>query len=231
MKSREPLAIVGIGCRFPGDVQSPDQLWKLLAEGVDAITEVPANRWDIASFYHPDPTKPGRAYARWGGFLEDVDQFDARFFGISPREAAKADPQQRLLLEVAYEALEDAGIPQERIAGSSGGVFVGISSYDYGGMQYRENERSGIDAYTNVGAALCIAANRISYLFDLRGPSLAVDTACSSSLVAAHLACQSIWDGKCELAFVAGVNLILRPEVTIGFSKASMLAPDGRCTS
>jgi acyl transferase domain-containing protein/NADPH:quinone reductase-like Zn-dependent oxidoreductase/SAM-dependent methyltransferase/acyl carrier protein len=231
MKSREPLAIVGIGCRFPGDVQSPDQLWKLLAEGVDAITEVPANRWDIASFYHPDPTKPGRAYARWGGFLEDVDQFDARFFGISPREAAKADPQQRLLLEVAYEALEDAGIPQERIAGSTGGVFVGISSYDYGGMQYRENERSGIDAYTNVGAALCIAANRISYLFDLRGPSLAVDTACSSSLVAAHLACQSIWDGKCELAFVAGVNLILRPEVTIGFSKASMLAPDGRCKS
>jgi acyl transferase domain-containing protein len=231
MKSREPLAIVGIGCRFPGSVRSPAELWKLLVEGVDAITEIPANRWSLASFYDPDPAKPGRACVRWGGFLEGVDEFDAQFFGISPREAARADPQQRLLLEVAYEALEDAGISQERIAGSTGGVFVGISSYDYGGMQYREHERLGIDAYTNLGAALCIAANRISYLFDLHGPSLAVDTACSSSLVAAHLACQSIWERKCEFAFVAGVNLILRPEVTIGFSKASMLAPDGHCKS
>src|SRR5260370_33851083 len=138
MKSREPLAIVGIGCRFPGGVQSPDQLWKLLIEGVDAITEVPANRWDIASFYHPDPTKPGRAYARWGGFLEDVDEFDARFFGISPREAAKADPQQRLLLEVAYEALEDPGIPQERSAGSTVGVCERRCTDGLEGSRYRE---------------------------------------------------------------------------------------------
>lgn len=229
MNPKESIAIVGLGCRFPGGVNNPNTLWKLLVDRVDAISEVPADRWHLPSFYHPDAAKPGRTYSRWGGFLQNVDEFDAQFFGISPREAAKADPQQRLLLEVAYEALEDAGIPPDRIAGTRGGVFIGISTYDYGAMQASLRERSGIDAYTNLGSALSIAANRISYLFDLHGPSMAVDTACSSSLVATHLACQSIWNGDSELAFIGGVNLTLRPEGTIGFSKASMLAPDGRC--
>ena len=155
-----------------------------------------------------------------------------RIFSVFPgREAERADPQQRLLLEVAYEAIEDAGLPLEQIAGSRTGVFIGIASYDYGVMQLSVDERESINAYNNLGAALCIAPNRISYLFDLHGPSLAVDTACSSSLVATHLACQSLWREECGMALVGGVNTMLRPEWTIGFSKASMLAPDGRCKS
>jgi acyl transferase domain-containing protein/acyl carrier protein len=227
----EPIAIIGIGCRFPGGANDSVQFWRLLSEGVDAISEVPEDRWHVRAFYDPDPGKPGKMYARQGGFISDIDQFDAAFFGMSPREATRADPQQRVLMEVAYEAIEDAGIAPERIAGTSAGVFIGISTLDYGGIQTSTAERRSINAYTNLGLALCIAANRLSYLFDLHGPSLAVDTACSSSLVATHLACQSIWNGECDLALTGGVNLILRPEGTIGFSKASMLAPDGRCKS
>jgi acyl transferase domain-containing protein/NADPH:quinone reductase-like Zn-dependent oxidoreductase/acyl carrier protein len=227
----DPIAIVGIGCRFPGDANDPNQLWSVLARGQDAIVEVPADRWSARTYFHPDPDRPGRTYARWGGYLRDVDHFDAQFFSISPREAAKADPQQRLLLEVAAEALEDAGLTAEGVNGSKCGVFVGISSYDYGGLQCSPDERRGIDAYTNLGSALSIAANRISYAFNLKGPSLAVDTACSSSLVAAHLACRSLWNGETDLALTGGVSLMLRPEPTIGFSKASMLARDGRCKS
>ncbi|HEX8112782.1 MAG TPA: beta-ketoacyl synthase N-terminal-like domain-containing protein, partial [Kofleriaceae bacterium] len=226
-----PIAIVGIGCRFPGASNDPEELWRLLTHGVDAIREIPADRWSLRSYYHADPARPGRTYARWGGFLDCVDQFDAAFFSMSPREAAKADPQQRLLLEVAYEALEDSGQTIEGISGKRGGVFVGISSFDYAGIQCSRYERDSIDAYMNHGSALSIAANRISYFFNLHGPSFAVDTACSSALVAVHLACQSMWSGEIELAFVGGVNLMLRPEPTIGFSKASMLAPDGRCKS
>jgi acyl transferase domain-containing protein/acyl carrier protein/phospholipid N-methyltransferase len=229
MSAVEPIAIVGIGCRLPGGVRSADDLWDLLAGGVDAITEVPKDRWHLPAVYHPDPSKPGRMNTRWGGFLDHIDRFDAQFFGISPREAAPADPQQRLLLEVAYEAVEDAGLTLASLAGKRAGVYVGISSFEYSSLQI--NDRATIDAYTNIGSALCITANRISYFFNLIGPSLAVDTACSSSLVAVDWACQSIWSGNIELAFVAGVNVILRPEGTIGFSKASMLAPDGRCKS
>jgi acyl transferase domain-containing protein/acyl carrier protein len=228
---RDGIAIVGIGCRFPGDTNSPAELWALLRDSVDAITEVPADRWRVGSFYHPDPSRPGKTYSRWGGFIKHIEEFDAQFFGISPREAARADPQQRLLLEVAYEALEDAGFPPEKIAGSNAGVFVGISSCEYSTMQISQSDRSTIDAYTNIGSALSIAANRISYFFDLHGPSIAVDTACSSSLVAIHEACQRIWSGECDLALAGGVNSLLRPESTIGFSKASMLAHDGRCKS
>lgn len=228
---REPIAIIGIGCRFPGDANSPEDFWKLLTQGVNAITPVPQDRWHIRAFYNPDPVKPGKTYVRFGGFIKDIDLFDAGFFGISPREASRMDPQQRLLLEVAFEALEDGGISPERIAGSNTGVFIGISTSDYGGIQTAVSERRLISAYTNIGLGLCISANRISYLFDFHGPSFAVDTACSSSLVAAHLACQSIWNGECEMALTGGVNAILRPEGTIGFSKASMLSPTGSCKS
>ena len=171
----------------------------------------------------PDDYAPGR-------FLDHIDRFDAEFFGISPREAARADPQQRLLLEVAYDAVEDAGLTMDLLAGRRE-VYVGIATWDYSFLQIKSEERNSVDAYTNIGTALCIAANRISYFFNLVGPSLAVDTACSSSLVATHLACRSIWSGESEMAFVGGVNVLVQPEVTIGFSKASMLSPDGRCKS
>ena len=228
---RDPIAIIGIGCRLPGGANSPEAFWHLLRDGVDAITEVPEDRWNLRAFYDPDPAKPGKTYTRSGGFIEGVDRFDAQFFGMSPREASRADPQQRVLMEVAYEAVEDAGLAPERLAGTKSGVFIGIAAVDYVAIQASSPERRSINAYTNLGMAMCIAANRISYLFDLHGPSLAVDTACSSSLVATHLACQSIWNQECELALAGGVNVILRPEGTIGFSKASMLAPDGRCKS
>ena len=227
----EPIAIIGIGCRFPGGANDPVQFWHLLSDGVDAISEVPEDRWHARAFYDPDPNRPGKTYTRWGGFVTGIDQFDASFFGMSPREATRADPQQRLLMEVAYEAIEDAGMAPEQLAGTNTGVFVGIATLDYGGIQTSTAERRSINPYTNLGLALCIAANRLSYLFDLHGPSLSVDTACSSSLVATHLACQSIWSGECDMALTGGVNLILRPEGTIGFSRASMLAPDGRCKS
>jgi acyl transferase domain-containing protein/acyl carrier protein len=228
---REPIAIIGMGCRLPGGADDPAQFWRLLTDGVDAITEVPEDRWHVRAFYDPDPATPGKTYAARGGFIRGVDEFDASFFGMSPREATRADPQQRLIMEVAYEAIEDAGMAPERLAGTNTGVFIGIATLDYGGIQTSTIERRSINAYTNLGLALCIAANRLSYLFDLHGPSLAIDTACSSSLVATHMACQSIWNGECDMALTGGVNLILRPEGTIGFSKASMLAPDGRCKS
>src|SRR3954469_11238884 len=228
---REPIAIIGVGCRFPGGANDSEQFWHLLTDGVDAITDVPEDRWHLRAFYDPDPAAPGKTYARRGGFISGVDQFDASFFGMSPRDATRADPQQRVLMEVTYEAIEDAGMAPTRIAGTSTGVFIGISTLDYGGIQTSTTERRSINAYTNLGLALSIAANRLSYHFDLHGPSLALDTACSSSLVATHLACRSIWNGECDMALSGGVNLILRPEGTIGFSKASMLAPDGRCKS
>jgi acyl transferase domain-containing protein/NADPH:quinone reductase-like Zn-dependent oxidoreductase/acyl carrier protein len=229
MRIVEPIAIVGIGCRLPGGVRNPDDLWALLSNGVDAVREIPEDRWLASAMYHPDPARPGRMTTRHGGFLDHIDRFDAQFFEISPREAAPADPQQRLLLEVAYEATEDAGIPIAALVGKRAGVYVGISSYDYAVVQARDP--TAVDAYSNLGSALCIAANRISYFFNLLGPSLAVDTACSSSLVAVDLGCRGIWSGQIELAFVAGVNVIVLPQASIGFSKASMLAPDGRCKS
>jgi myxalamid-type polyketide synthase MxaD len=222
----EAIAIIGIGCRFPG-ANDPGAFWNLLRNGVDAIREVPAERFNLHEFFDPDPAAPGKMVTRWGGFIEHADQFDAHFFGISPREAASMDPQQRLLLEVAWEALEDAGQVRDRLAGSSTGVFIGISNNDYGRIQFSDPER--IDAYAGTGNALSIAANRISYIFDFRGPSIAVDTACSSSLVAVHQACASLRSGESTLALAGGVNLILSPAITINFSKAGAMAPDGRC--
>jgi myxalamid-type polyketide synthase MxaE and MxaD len=222
----EPIAIIGIGCRFPG-AKDPEAFWRLLRDGVDAITEVPAERWDFRAFYDPNPEVPGKMNTRWGGFLEQVDQFDPYFFGISPRETARMDPQQRLLLEVAWEALEDAGQVPERMAGTRTGVFIGISTNDYGRIQW--SDPTLIDAYAGTGNALSVAANRLSYVFDFQGPSIAVDTACSSSLVAVHLACSSLWNGESTLALAGGVNLILSPAIAIGFTKAGVLSPDGRC--
>ena len=223
---QEPIAIIGLGVRFPG-ADSPAAYWRLLRDGIDAISEIPAGRWDKEAFYDSNPAAPGKMNTRWGGFLEQVDRFDAAFFGISPREAARMDPQQRLLMEVAWEALEDAGQVPAKLAGERVGVFVGISSFDYGQLQLGDAGLS--DAYAGTGSALSIAANRLSYFFDWRGPSLAVDTACSSSLVAVHLACQNLRLGECDMALVAGVNLLLSPAMTVNFSKAGFMAADGRC--
>ena len=223
--TKEPIAIIGLSCRFPG-APNPDAFWELLRNGVDAISEVPSDRWDVDTFHSENPD-PGKITTRFGGFLSDVDLFDPQFFGISPREATRMDPQQRLLLEVSWEALENAFIPPHSLAGSRTGVFVGISSSDYSRLQFNDPEM--IDAYAGTGNAHSIAANRLSYVFDLRGPSMAVDTACSSSLVSVHLACQSLRTGESDVALAGGVNLILTPELTITFSQARMLSPDGRC--
>ncbi len=226
---REPIAIIGIGCRFPGDANDPASFWKLLSGGVDAITEIPEDRWSIAHNYHPVPGVPGKTYSRWGGFIKGIDQFEPECFGISPREAAYIDPQQRLLLEVAREALEDGGQVIERVAGTNTGVFIGICTNDYAQIQASPYDPRSISAYSAQGGTPSIAANRISYCLNLQGPSLAVDTACSSSLVATHLACQSIWNQECDLALAGGVNVIVIPLPFIGFCAASMLSPDGRC--
>src|SRR5262245_61568919 len=225
----EPIAVIGMGCRFPGGASSPEAFWQLLHQGVDAISEVPADRWDIEALYDPDPTVPGKMNSRWGGFIEQVDQFDPYFFGISPREAARMDPQQRLLLEVAWEALEEAGQTIESLAGSQTGVFVGIHSHscDYTWFQFAAPTE--MDVYTGTGTAHNVVAGRLSYLFDLRGPSVAVDTACSSSLVAVHMAVQSLRSGECRMALAAGVNLMLSPLFTVAATRMQMLAPDGRC--
>ena len=225
----EPIAIVGIGCRFPGGVHDADSFWSLVMERRDAVTEVPADRWDAASLYDPDPLAAGKTSSRWGAFLEGIDRFDAAFFGISPREAARMDPQQRLLLEVAWNALEDAGLSPTGLGGQSAGVFVGVHSHsvDYWGLQ--AHDRAGLDPYAGTGTSHSVLAGRLSYFLDLHGPSLAVDTACSSSLVAVHLACQALRAGECGLALAAGVNVILTPEFTVAASRMQMLAADGRC--
>lgn len=225
----QPIALIGIGCRFPGGVQDAEGFWKLLLGGVDAITEVPPDRWNARAFYDEELGKPGRSHSRWGGFLSNIDQFDPHFFGISPREAARMDPQQRLLLETAWEALEDGGQVLSRLAGSATAVFVGISSWDYSVAQTSFRDRGVIDVHTNTGNSLSIAANRISYSLDFRGPSASVDTACSSALVAVHMACQSIWVEGCPLALAGGVNLLLMPDWYVGFSRLGMLSPQGRC--
>ncbi len=202
----------------------------MLRSGGDAISEIPRDRWDVDALYDPHPGTPGKMSTRWGGFLKGVDLFDPHFFGISPREAAIMDPQQRLLLEIAWEALENAGQAPDRLAGSKTGVFVGIGTFDYSNVVVSyERHLQTLNAYAGTGNAHSLAANRISYLLDLRGPSMALDTACSSSLVAVHLACDSLRRGQSDLALAGGVNLILSPETTISFSHAHMMAADGCC--
>jgi acyl transferase domain-containing protein len=216
--SRDPIAIIGIGCRFPGGVQNPTDYWRMLRDGVDCISEIPKDRWDIDEFYRPDQGIRGMSYAKRGGFVDGIDLFEPEVFGISPREAPYIDPQQRLLLEAVWEALEDAGLPLADLDGSPTGVYVGISTDDYAHLQASADDRPEMSPHSMTGGAFSIAANRISYCFNLKGPSIAVDTACSSSLIAVHLACNSIWDGGCELALAGGVNVIILPSVFIGFS-------------
>ena len=224
----EPLAIVGIGCRFPGGADSPEAFWKMLCAGTDAITEIPADRWSMAAHYDPTPNRAGKSISKWGGFIDGIDAFDPAFFGISAREAEAIDPQHRLLLEAAWEAFEDGGQTMERLRGSETGVFVGISTTDYAGLQCESDGRGIPDIYTATGTTFSIAANRISYCLDLRGPSVAMDTACSSALTACHVACQSLWNGDCSMAVIAGVNALLHQGNFVAFSRMSMLSPDGR---
>ena len=227
---REALAIVGIGCRLPGGVDSPQDYWRLLLSETDATREVPESRWHAARFHDPHPGKAGKMVTRRGGYLEEIDQFDAAFFGISPREANLLDPQQRLLLHATWEALEDGGIPPEGLAGSDVGVFIGGFTLDYQLLQNQgRTSRFRFKPHSATGMMMTMLANRISFAFDFRGPSMAIDTACSSSLVAVHLAAQSIWNGDCELALAGGVNIIVGPNTAIAESKSGFLSPDGRC--
>jgi acyl-CoA synthetase (AMP-forming)/AMP-acid ligase II/acyl carrier protein len=222
----ESIAIIGMGCKLPGSKNLAD-FWQTLKNGVDAISEVTKDRWDIEELYDPNLDAPGKVVTKSGGFVNDVDKFDAAFFGISPREATRMDPQQRITLEVSWEALEDAGIAPSSLAGSKTGVFVGVSNNDY--SKLFGDDLANIDTYTSTGNAFSIIANRLSYIYDFRGPSMSIDTACSSSLVALHQAVHSLRRGESNFALAGGVNLILSPEITITFSHAGLMAPDGRC--
>ena len=224
----EPIAIIGMDCQFP-QANHAEGYWQLLQNGIDAVTEIPSERWDISQYYDPDPSQPGKMYARHGAFLDQVDRFDPHFFGISPLEAIGMDPQQRLLLEVSYHALENAGQSPEQLKGSKTGVFVGICFDDYGKLSFKGGNLANIDAYTSLGNSKSIAVGRLSYLFGFTGPALSLDTSCSSSLLAIHLACQSLRNRESHLALAGGVNLMLSPEVSIGFSKLRALSSNGRC--
>jgi myxalamid-type polyketide synthase MxaB len=223
----EPIAVIGMACRFPGGA-NPGEFWEFLMRGGDAVSEVPHDRWDVAALYDPDPNVPGRMYTKSGAFLPDFDHFSPAFFGISPREAQFMDPQQRLLLEVSWEALENAAVVPERLTEKQVGIFVGIGTTDYGDAQVPLGALA-VDAYNGTGGSHAAAAGRLSYFLGVRGPSLAVDTACSSSLVTAHLAMMSLRSGESDLALASGVNLNFSAEVFISLCKARMLSPDGRC--
>jgi acyl transferase domain-containing protein len=223
-----PIAVIGVGCRFPG-ASGPAEFWKLLENGVDAISDMPGNRWDVATRYDPDPEAPGKIATRFGGYLRDVDAMDPKRFGISPREAATMDPQQRILLEVAWEALEHAGLATDSLTGASMGVFVGIGPNDYAQLYAQRGAVADIDAYLATGNANSVASGRISYLLGVHGPSVSLDTACSSSLVAVQLACESIRTGSCDSAIAGGVGILLGEQNYVSLSKARMMAPDGRC--
>lgn len=228
--TRKPLAIVGIGCRFPGGADSPDDFWNLLCSGTDATRVVPETRWNAAKYYDPNPAKVGKMVTRRGGFLSEIDKFDPQFFGISPREANLLDPQQRLMLQATWEALEDGGLPADKLAGTDVGVFIGGFTLDYQLLQNQgRTSRYRFKTHSATGMMMTMLANRISYTFDFRGPSMTVDTACSSSLVAVHLAAQSIWNGECDLALAGGVNIMVGPNTAIAESKSGFLSPDGRC--
>jgi acyl transferase domain-containing protein/NADPH:quinone reductase-like Zn-dependent oxidoreductase/NAD(P)-dependent dehydrogenase (short-subunit alcohol dehydrogenase family)/acyl carrier protein len=229
-RAREPIAIVGMACRFPGGANTPEQYWQLLREGRDATSEIPAERWDIEAFYDPDPDAAGKMYTRRGAFLDvPVDAFDAAFFGISPREASAMDPVQRLLLELSWEALERAGIAPHTLEGSDAGVFIGVSGSDYDTLQHKSGSIEDIHTYRGTGSAPCVTSGRLSYVLGLHGPNVAVDTACSSSLVAVALAVESLRAGKCSLALAGGAHLMLAPDGMVYLCRMRALSPGGRC--
>lgn len=225
----EPIAVIGMGCRLPGGVRTPEQFWAALSAGDELLEEVPADRWSNDTYHDSNADAQGKICTRRGGFIRDPDCFDAGLFRISPREAASMDPQQRILLEVAWEALEHAGIAPDLLYGSDAGVFMGLSALDYLSLMTRELDEAALEPWFGTGMAHSAASGRISYTLGLRGPSLSIDTACSSSLVATHLACESLRRQECGLALVGGINLMLSPVNHIVFSRAHMLAPDGRC--
>jgi acyl transferase domain-containing protein len=229
--AHEPIAILGMGCRMPGGANDPAAFWQLLADGVDAIGEIPRERWDMDEYHDPDPDVPGKIVSRDGGFVDDVDLFDPQFFGISPREAITMDPQQRLLLEVSWEALEAAGIAPSSLGATKSGVYVGMSNYDYSHVALEGMDSNGVDldAYVGTGNAASVAAGRISFALGLQGPAMAVDTACSSSLVSVHLACQALRAGEADLAIAGGVSLMFTPDTHIYMSQLRALSPTGRC--
>ncbi|MCH9650132.1 MAG: SDR family NAD(P)-dependent oxidoreductase [Deltaproteobacteria bacterium] len=226
---RQPIAIVGLGCRLPGGIRDAESYWQVLRDGVDAVTEIPPDRLDLANFFDPEPGAAGKTYCRHGAFLDNIDLFDPAFFGISPRDAEGLDPQQRLLLEVAWEALEDAALEPRALAGSSTGVFTGLFMDDYSRLGFASGDPARVDAYNCLGSLRSLAAGRLSYTLGLRGPSIQLDTACSSSLVAVHLACLHLQTAQCDLALAGGANLILSPESTLGVSQLRGLSTQGRC--
>jgi myxalamid-type polyketide synthase MxaB len=226
---REPIAVIGIGCRIPGGANSPDQFWRLLREGRSGIREIPADRWNVDAYYDPNPDAAGKIATRFGGFLDEVYEFEPQFFGITPREAQSMDPQQRLILETSWEALEHAGQSPARLGKSRTGVYFGVCASDYSQILLDAGDPSLLDMYFMSGIAHSIASGRLSYVLGLQGPSISVDTACSSSLVAVHLACQALRNAECRLAVAGGVNVILSPENFVTMSRARMLSPDGKC--
>lgn len=225
----EPIAVIGIGCRLPGGINGPEQYWEFLDSGSDAVTVVPADRWDAEAYYDPDPMAPGRMPTRWGAFLSDVAGFDSEFFGITPREAVAMDPQQRVALEVAWEALENAGLAPDKLGETRAAVMLGVYYNEY--QSLAAQNINTIDAYSATGNAHSVTVGRIAYLLGLRGPAVAVDTACSSSLVSVHLACQSLRMRESDLALAGGVNLTLRPETQLALGKWGMLSPRGKCNA
>ncbi|ETW95776.1 MAG: hypothetical protein ETSY1_29240 [Candidatus Entotheonella factor] len=228
---QEPIAIIGMGCRFPGGVNTPEAFWELLARGGEALGDIPASRWDVDAYYDPEMSVPGKMYVRLGSYLDDaaIEQFDPQFFGISAREADRLDPQQRLLLEVSWEALEHAGIAPHTLKGSQTGIFVGQYWDDYSMQRIYATEPGQIDRYAQLSALRGLSAGRIAHVLDVNGPTMQVDTACSSASLAVHLACQSLRNRESDLALAGGVSLILAPEHLIGICQMQALSPDGRC--